>query len=71
MARRPAEMSLRKGRVRVARCWEVKRRDVMNFRLGKRVRLGLGEGLGLRGDLSGRLAILREKKGKVRVRVGR
>ena len=46
-------------------------RDDLNFCLRKRVRLGLGEGLGLRGDLSGRLAILREKKGKVRVRVGR
>ena len=44
-------------------------RDDLNFCLRKRVRLG--EGLGLRSDLLGRLAILREKKGKVRVRVGR
>ena len=68
MARRPAEMTLRKGRVRVARCCEANHRDVMNFRLGKRVRLGLGVGLGLQGETSGCLELSPRKKGKVRVR---
>ena len=47
----------------------MKRPDVLNFCQGKRVRLGLG--LGLQGETSGHLGLWREKKGKVRVRVGR
>ena len=49
----------------------MKWRDVLNVRHGKSKRLGLGVGLGLQGETSGRLGLWQEKKGMVRVRVMR
>ena len=46
---------------------KAKRRDVSDFCVRKKVRLGLG----LQGETLGRLEILLKKKGKVRVRVTR
>ena len=47
----------------------MKRWDVLKSCKRKRVRLGLRVGLGLQGETLGRLKLLHEKKGKVRVRV--
>ena len=44
----------------------MRRRDVSDFAVRKRVWLGLG--LGLEGGMAGRLELLPRKKGKVRVR---
>ena len=44
---------------------KAKRRDVSDFCMKKKVRLGLG----LQGKISERLKLLLQKKGKVRVRV--
>ena len=59
-------LTLKKGKVRVRGRVRVARQDVLNFRQGKRERLGLG--LGLQGETSGRHELSPRKKGKVRVR---
>ena len=45
--------------------------DVLKSCKRKRMRLGLRVGLGLQGETLGRLELLHEKKGKVRVKVVR